>query len=228
MCIAKQLGWPSRGGRCLYCGVGAVEDVRHFVLECKRFDGCLRFWNELRAMLVANDDGGNVFLRLYWSLDLDDRLLFLLGGSQKWIVDGVVRWMVEKAFKNFLVACWKFRQAVIGVVAVRNGQLFVSPPVVVAALPGAPVPVLWDASVVKKFECFWGPYVVNVKSREAVLRSGSGGRAPFFVVSRGRQTGIFDSWERCAESVSGFKGAVFKGCFSLSDAKVLWAKNALT
>ena len=40
--IAKQLGWPIRGGRCLCCGVAAVEDVgllRMFVALCWSVSG---------------------------------------------------------------------------------------------------------------------------------------------------------------------------------------------
>ena len=35
-------------------------------------------------------------------------------------------------------------------------------------------------------------------------------RTKFYAVRHGRQTGIFDSWKQCSESVHGYKGAVFK------------------
>ena len=35
-------------------------------------------------------------------------------------------------------------------------------------------------------------------------------RIKFYAVRRGRETGIFDNWERCSNSVHGFKGAVYK------------------
>lgn len=33
----------------------------------------------------------------------------------------------------------------------------------------------------------------------------------FYVVWKGRQTGVFDSWESCKEQVNGFEGAQYKG-----------------
>lgn len=41
----------------------------------------------------------------------------------------------------------------------------------------------------------------------------------FYVVWKGRQTGIFNSWEACSEQVSGYSGAEFKAFESLPAAK---------
>ena len=35
-------------------------------------------------------------------------------------------------------------------------------------------------------------------------------KTKFYAVRKGRETGIFDSWQQCKESVHGFKGAVYK------------------
>ena len=61
-------------------------------------------------------DVGEAFLVLYDSMSAERRLQLLLGGRCDATVDGIVRWMVDKAFKNFLVACWKLREELIGVV----------------------------------------------------------------------------------------------------------------
>ena len=35
-------------------------------------------------------------------------------------------------------------------------------------------------------------------------------RTRFYAVRKGRETGIFDNWQQCSESVHGYKGAVYK------------------
>ena len=44
----------------------------------------------------------------------------------------------------------------------------------------------------------------------------------FYVVWKGRQTGIFDSWEACARQVSGFAGAEYKAYTSRAQAEAAW------
>ena len=39
----------------------------------------------------------------------------------------MARWVLDKTVKNFLVACWRRREDLIGCVQVRDGILFISP-----------------------------------------------------------------------------------------------------
>ncbi len=41
----------------------------------------------------------------------------------------------------------------------------------------------------------------------------------FYVVWKGRKTGVFDTWAECSEQVSGFKDARFKSFLTLEEAK---------
>lgn len=41
----------------------------------------------------------------------------------------------------------------------------------------------------------------------------------FYAVGKGRETGIFNSWDEAKEKVSGFKGAVYKGFKTFEEAE---------
>ena len=43
-------------------------------------------------------------------------------------------------------------------------------------------------------------------------------RKKFYVVFRGRQPGIYKSWERCSEQVMGFRNNLYRGFDSLAEA----------
>lgn len=43
--------------------------------------------------------------------------------------------------------------------------------------------------------------------------------AKYYAVKKGRQTGIFSTWEECQAMVSGFKGAQYKSFASMQEAK---------
>lgn len=45
------------------------------------------------------------------------------------------------------------------------------------------------------------------------------GKNHFYVVWRGRKTGVFDNWAETEEAVSGFSGAKFKGFNRKEDAE---------
>ena len=40
----------------------------------------------------------------------------------------------------------------------------------------------------------------------------------YYAVRKGKTTGIFESWNECKESVSGYSGAEYKGFLSVDDA----------
>ena len=46
----------------------------------------------------------------------------------------------------------------------------------------------------------------------------------FYAVGKGKETGIFDSWDEAKEKVSGFKGAVYKGFKTFEEAEE-WYEN---
>jgi len=44
-------------------------------------------------------------------------------------------------------------------------------------------------------------------------------KAKFYVVWKGRKTGVFSSWEECAKQVQGFNGAQYKSFLSRGAAE---------
>ena len=44
------------------------------------------------------------------------------------------------------------------------------------------------------------------------------GMSKFYAVKKGRETGIFLTWEECEKQVKGFKGALFKSFINKQDA----------
>ena len=49
--------------------------------------------------------------------------------------------------------------------------------------------------------------------------------AKFYAVKKGKKTGIFSTWDECKEQVTGFKGAVYKGFKTLSEAEAFLERN---
>ncbi len=47
-------------------------------------------------------------------------------------------------------------------------------------------------------------------------------KTKYYVVWKGRQTGIFESWEACAAAVSGYSGAEFQSFESRAEAESAW------
>ncbi len=47
----------------------------------------------------------------------------------------------------------------------------------------------------------------------------------YYVVWRGRNTGVFSSWEECKKQVSGFEGAQFKSFSTFQDAEQAFGKS---
>ena len=49
--------------------------------------------------------------------------------------------------------------------------------------------------------------------------------AKFYVVKKGKKTGIFSTWDECKEQVTGFKGAIYKSFKTLSEAEAFLERN---
>ncbi len=50
-------------------------------------------------------------------------------------------------------------------------------------------------------------------------------KSKYYVVWKGRQTGIFNTWEACAAQVTGFTGAQYKAFGSRAEAERAWQGN---
>ena len=51
--------------------------------------------------------------------------------------------------------------------------------------------------------------------------------AKFYVVWKGRKTGIFSSWDECKDQISGFEGAQYKSYKTFSEAEIAFEKPYL-
>lgn len=49
----------------------------------------------------------------------------------------------------------------------------------------------------------------------------------YYAVAKGRETGVFDSWEKCHAATDKFKGGLFKG-FNNKQQAEKWLKNPIT
>ena len=98
-------------------------------------------------------------------------------------------WALDKATKNFLVACWRYRAHLIGHLSVHHGSLVVEP-ATDAREPRMTAPVAHTAQQMERCRPFWSNWIPR---EHTVGRSKRGkGRSPFFVVWVGRCIDLHD------------------------------------
>ena len=66
---------------------------------------------------------------------------------------------------------------------------------------------------------FGRSHACNGRKFVIVFKIGMNGRRYFYVVFKGRQTGIFSSWEECEHQVTGHKGACYKRYTTYEEAE---------
>ena len=132
--VAKMMRWPADGDVCVLCSSGEVEDVPHFLQRCAALDVCRKrlamilgphLGNAGAILMPQFDAGGPDQLRLL--LDAGRVATPAAGDEVAAEQLGQARWVVDKAAKNFLCACWKLRRAILGDVRVERGQLLHEP-----------------------------------------------------------------------------------------------------
>ena len=218
---------------CLLCRSGAVENVEHFLLDCAALRPCReRLQREVRDIvsMVGVAEGA---LLTCMSASRQDRLRCLLGGAalaENYHEDrkareqcGQALWMHDKAVKNYLLACWRLRESVMGPIRVVGGRLVRSPPeekssrAVLSSQGQRPA----VKPALDKSQEFWTPWIPSTPGLSHVWRrSGKRGRANFYVVFRGRETGIFYKWSDCMRAVAGYEGGgEFRGYERLDAAE---------
>ena len=102
-------------------------------------------------------------------------------------------WLACVTAKNFLVAAWRVREAVVGRVKIRGSALLMEPS-----------PRTYAAEVAKqvgsgtkvqfwRWRRYWWQWVPKAASRwtGTTRRSGRRGRAAFYVVTRARENWLF-------------------------------------
>jgi hypothetical protein len=220
---------------CPLCHYGVVESVEHFLLDCPVLNPCRRqLAFRLEQVLPELGPPGAELLGRYAD-DRKGRLRVLLGDldvrcePQEDSDDdevlcgqaGRARYFTDKSVKNFLVACWRVRECLVGVQTVVAGRLVSTPSsrslvdlyesqLQFEELEGAQV---WSGT-----KSFWTEWIPKAAPEEQVVWPRRKGSSAFYAVKRGRETGIFYKWDDCRRSVAGVDNSVFCGHLTLADA----------
>ena len=234
--VARDMAWPSLRARCLLCRSGTEENVQHF-LSCPGLVSCQRAFDQVcRDKLSCLGVPG---LFLLSGVLGRQRLQLLLAGSPSWPecpadqdqdayrdLCGQAAWSLDKAVKNFLVACWRLRESVVGVLLVKRGVFCRTASTFTARdLLRKRIVSPTSPPSVAKFHNFWQKWVPVIKKDW----HGSGRRKPanFYVVFHGRQTGVFYKWSDCVRSIASVEGSKVKGFDTLQLAEQTYSSSGI-
>ena len=238
--ISKMVGWPEAGATCMLCDTLEKEDLWHFLLVCPFLKSCRE---RLSLHLVVGMQGlgipGATILDKFGRSDIgkmeiilgqDHTELALLveegraGGKRDCeLLCGKVRYQVDKTVKNFLVACWRLREAAIGRLRVSDGRVVNSRPGDAPRLASLMSEQgkslgLSPVAIPMKMVDWW----VDNRSRRYICNKRSLDKAAFYVVFRGWRTGIFYKWSDCELAMRKYAGPSVKGFRTLAEACDAW------
>jgi hypothetical protein len=132
---------------------------------------------------------------------------------------GLAEWVLDKCTKNFFLMLDRMRQSLLGSLRIIAGRLWVGPskftPAQFALSQALPLTVTSKAAEALPSLYDWMP---PSPDRMCWVKDVSSRPSPFFVVHRGRRSGVFHKWSDCKACVVGLNDAVFKGFPSLQDA----------
>lgn len=240
--IAKMVRWPEAGTLCMLCDSLQREDIWHFIIVCPLLEPCrTKLSRELVTSMKGFGVPGKVLLEKFFRND-KSRLevilgqehpeLVLLTGSGRVDADmnvamlcARVRLQVDKLVKSFLVACWRVREAAIGKLRVVDGRVVVSRKGVATQLAR----YLADQKS--------GSGLGNVQAPEKevrrwmswptrhTLKRVSNSKPAFYIVFRGRWTGLYYKWSDCVLAMRGWPDPLVKGFRTLEEALAAWQEN---
>ena len=226
--VGRMLNWPPARCVCVMCDDEAVEDMQHFLIECKALEPCrVLFRTEAAAALLFAGGGAQCAMDALFGSDTEQMQL-VLGGLAVFPVAGepedVARatWALDKATKNFLVACWRYRAYLVGHLSVQRGALVVEPATDARELRTAALP-LRTPQQMEQCRPFWSNWILRESGTGRSKRNK--GRSPFFVVWAGRWPGIYTTWLECSASVAGYPGAKFRGFARMGEAQRAWREG---
>ena len=184
---------------CRLCLYNVVEDVEHFLVGCPVLEVCRRQLEyRMEQVLPCLGAAGAELLERFNDPRVG-RLRVLLGDLEVECVEeedpvddrfvkaqaGKARWFVDKAVKNFLVSCWKAREAVLGRYEPRGGLLVHQPGrysvLALRLCSDNSVDPVFTGEKVRRARIYWKSWVE---------------RAPFFDSSggTGKKKGFFIAW----------------------------------
>ena len=138
---------------------------------------------------------------------------------------GCAHWLVDKASKNFLVACWRLRETLLGTLRVTGGRLVrcFSNKVyeVEVAKQRAATAQQQDVNIYKHF---WEPWMPRKVSRWRDMTAHSTRperkfKAAFYVVKGGHVDGLHYAWRHVVRSLRGRPDGRVLGFDSLREAE---------
>ena len=237
--VARVMQWPAERTCCLLCRSGVVETTAHFLLDCPFLEPCrARLRQTMQVCMQPFGEPGRRMLG--WMVESRESLLrILLGGAAQWpesVGDeeamDVYRQMcgraacgADKCAKNYLVAIWRLRESVVGVLRVAQGRVVREPAsgASAAVLLGkqtqqvtGPRGTLWESNWRR-----WAP--PRARRHWQRSRSQRKGPANFYVVFQGRTRGVFERWRDCWRSVRGLDEAKFMGFETREDAELAFS-----
>jgi hypothetical protein len=234
--VAAGMGWPVRAGRCLLCKSGAIEDAQHFLVSCPALEVAR---SELRSIAVetlaqAGMPGAYLAARLCSSMSRGstDAVVLLLGGKHSfpacpsgheeddWTEGcGKASWLCDKVSKNYILRCWRLRQARLGVVTIKAGCVVQTPPVRSVGQTCSNLPRVRETlSNAAEYRSQWLEWRPRASAAGQLLVPRRSPRKNFYVVWRGRAPGLYYRWYDVRKSVAGFKDPVYKGFDSFEEA----------
>ena len=223
---------------CPLCHLATVEDVEHFLLDCPAMDPCRRqLDSRLQQVLPELGPPGEELYGRY-SGSREGRLRVLLGDlgvrstSREDLDDeeqlreqaGRARYFTDKSVKNFLVACWRVRECLVGVQTVVAGHVVSAPSSRSQSLEDLYASQLecrdlTGTEVWSGTKAFWAEWIPKAQPEEQLTWPKRKGASAFYAVKRGRTTGLFYKWSDCRRSVAGRLDSVFRGHPSLDAAE---------
>ena len=234
--LAKIRGWRRSAGACLVCRAGAIEDTRHFVMQCAGLEPCRQALSErLEAALPYAGAPGVLALARFrkqggpaLSMILGERMKFPVcppgTDADRYRVDcGKASWIICKAAQNFLVAAWKLREAVVGRVSVQGHKLCSVPSnldYVEEVAKQRALRVDGAALTSVRFRKQWTVWAPAAESRwQGARKSGRNGRFPFYALWRARKNGVCYCWRDAQRSIAGLPEARVRGFASEVQAR---------
>jgi hypothetical protein len=221
---------------CPLCHHAVMEDVEHFLLDCPAMEPCRRQLDSRLQQVLPELGPPGAELWDRYSGSREGRLRVRLGDLEVHHVPqedpdvdellrgqaGRARYYTDKTVKNFLVACWRVRECLVGVQTVVAGHLLSTP-------SSRSLVELYESQLeLKELEgpelrtgtqSFWTEWNPKAMPEEKLTWPKRKGPSAFYAVKCGRTPGMFYKWSDCRRSVAGKVDSVFRGHLSLGAAE---------
>lgn len=135
---------------------------------------------------------------------------------------GKARFYTDKCVKNFLVACWRLRESVLGKLNVVAACLVVTPS------ERSTDELLRSQELFKEVDVsqlwvgirsFWTAWIPKPETEEQLSWPVRKGPSAFYAVRRGWFPGLYYKWADCRRAVVGHPDSVFCGRLTLAEAE---------